>query len=102
MPRSRFTVRLLSPAEQDLEEIILYVAAERPAAATRLLARIDAGLRRRATHPHAGKIPLDDVLSRLRYRHLTIAPYLVCYTIEGRTVLIHRIVHGARDLTDLS
>jgi toxin ParE1/3/4 len=31
------------------------------------------------------------------YRYLIVADYLVFYTFEEQTVLVHRIIHGARD-----
>jgi plasmid stabilization system protein ParE len=32
------------------------------------------------------------------YRFLIVDDYLIFYTISRKTVLVHRIIHGARDL----
>ncbi|MBI3597237.1 MAG: type II toxin-antitoxin system RelE/ParE family toxin [Nitrospirae bacterium] len=101
MSPNRYSVRLLPIAEQDLEEIIDYIAADRPTAAYELADRIEKNLQRLASHPHLGKIPDDEKLSGMGYRFLIIEDYLIFYTVRARTVLIHRIIHGARNIQDL-
>jgi plasmid stabilization system protein ParE len=97
----RYAVRWLSIAEQDFQDIILYIAADNISAADRLAQKIERSLRRLVRHPYLGKIPVDYPLAAMGYRMLVIEDYLVFYKIKGKTVLIHRIVHGARDLGGL-
>lgn len=101
LTRSKYIVRLLPIAEEDLGEIIGYVAAERPSAAARLADRIDSSLARLSAFPKLGRIPKDSDLAELGYRHLILDDYLVFYKIEARTVLIYRILHGASDYHSL-
>jgi len=35
------------------------------------------------------------------YRFLVVQNYLIFYTIEDRTIWVHRILHGARDYLSL-
>ena len=101
MKRPRYTVRLLRAAEDDFTEIVSYVAAERPNAAESLAQRIENSLRLLAANPYLGRVPKDVALLDLGYRYLIVQNYLIFYVIEERTVFVHRIVHGARDLLDL-
>lgn len=101
MSTNKYAVRLLSIAEQDLEDIVTFVAADNVPAAVALADRIESNLQRLARHPHLGKIPNDGRLTALGYRVLVIENYLAFYKIKGKTVLVHRILHGARDLPSL-
>ena len=98
MSSSKYSVRLLPIAEEDLREIISYIAAENMTAAYELVDRIEKNLQHLSSHPYLGKIPDDEKLSMLGYRFTVVENYLIFHTISRKTVLIHRIIHGARDL----
>jgi toxin ParE1/3/4 len=99
--RPKHTVRLLRAAEDDFTEIVSYVAAERPAAAESLAQKIESSLRLLAANPYLGRVPKDAALLDLGYRFLIVQNYLIFYVVEERTIFVHRIVHGARDLLGL-
>ena len=101
MSIGRYTVRWLSIAEQDFQDIVLYIAADNISAADMLAYRIEKHLQRLVRHPYLGRIPNDHQLAAMGYRVLVIEDYLIFYKITGKTVLIHRILHGARDLKSL-
>lgn len=101
MGSSNCTVRLLTVAEQDLQELISYLAAENPDAAATALDRIETQLQALQGHPFLGRTPNDPRLARLGYRVLVIHNYLAFYKVKGKTVLIHRVLHGARDFVRL-
>lgn len=101
MSRPKYDLRLLRIAENDLGEIVSYVAAERPSAALAQMAKIEKSLNRLKSNPYLGKLPNDTHLIELGYRCLIIDDYLAFYTIEERTVFVHRIIHGARDYLSL-
>ena len=96
-----FQVRLLPAAEADLEEIVTYVAVDDPRAALRLADRIEASLERLAGFPKLGRLPRDEDLRAAGYRYLVIGEYLAFYTLEGRSVVVHRILPGRRDYREL-
>ena len=98
MPLSKYTVRLLSIAEQDLVDLVSYVAAENSRAAAEVLDHIEASLAALQSHPFVGRVPHNPKLTALGYRVLVIDNYLVFYKVKGNAVLVHRILHGARDL----
>jgi toxin ParE1/3/4 len=101
MSLPKLSVKLVRAAEDDLREIVLYVAAERPSAADELADRIEKNLNLLPKRPHLGRVPKEPELARLGYRYLVVENYLIFYKIEAKTVLVHRILHGARDYLSL-
>ena len=101
MSIGRYTVRWLSIAEQDFQDIVLYVAADNISAAETLAHRIERHVQRLVRHPYLGRIPSDHQLAAMGYRVLVIGDYLIFHKVKGKTVLIHRMLHGARDLRSL-
>jgi len=99
--KRRFTVRLLRAAEEDLTDILEYIAADNPAAAGATLNRIEKDLQLLSFQPQLGRIPDEEDLVRMGYRLLVVLDYLIFYTLEEQTILVHRIVHGARDYLPL-
>ena len=97
----RCEIRLLRLAEEDLIDIVTYIAAERPSAAEALASRVEKDLRLLADNPYLGRIPDDEELTRLGYRYLVIGDFLAFYTVEGNTVIVHRIIRGTRDYLNL-
>jgi toxin ParE1/3/4 len=96
-----YTIRLLRIAEDDLFEIVNYIAADRPSAAETLARKIEKDLNLLSKNPQFGRIPNEEELIRLGYRYIVVQNYLIFYTIEGQTICIHRILHGARDYLTL-
>lgn len=101
MSKSNFGVRLLSIAEEDFTEIISFIAADNAKVAENLASKIEKGLELLSDNPLLGKTPVDFDLKLLGYRYLIFENYLIFYTIEKRTILIHRILHGARNYKSL-
>jgi len=101
MSKNNFSVRLLSIAEEDFSEIISFIADDNLKAAENLANKIEKNLKLLSENPLLGKSPSDSDLKLLGYRYLIIENYLIFYTIEQRTIFIHRIVHGARNYKTL-
>jgi plasmid stabilization system protein ParE len=99
--KARYTVRLLRIAEDDLSEIVSYIAADKPSAAEALLNRIERDLGLLSKNPYLDRLPKEDELVQARYRYLVVLNYLIFYTIEGKTIFVHCILHGARDYLSL-
>lgn len=101
MSRPKYTVRLLRVAEEDLTEIVTYIAADRPSAAEAVAAKIEKNLKLLSKHPQLGRIPYEEELMRSGFRFLVVENYLIFYMIEAQSVYVHRILHGARDYLSL-
>ncbi len=101
MPKIKYTVRLLSTAEQDFNEIIDYILLENTSAAISIADKIESNLQFLENNPQLGRIPDDEELLRLGYRYLVVLDYLIFYKIEDTTIIVYRILHGARNYKSL-
>ena len=97
MPKTKFQIRFLKIAEEDFAEIISYIAADNPKAANAIANKIEKNLELLSENPLLGRIPRDEEIRKLRYRYIIVQNYIVFYTIENKTIYIHRILHSARD-----
>lgn len=98
---AKYTVRLLPIAEQDVDEIVAHIALDNLKAALKLADRFESDLAMLSSYPELGRLPRDGDLRDLGYRYLIVADYLVFYTVEKRTIIVHRILHGSRDYKEL-
>ncbi len=101
MQTGKYRVRLLSIAEEDFSEIIAYIASENINAAEKIANRIEKNFELLSINPKLGRLPRDEEIRNLGYRYLIVQNYLIFYKIEGRTIFVHRILHGARDYKSL-
>lgn len=101
MPTDKYQVRLLGIAEEDFTEIISFIAADNPNAANLIANKIEKNLELLSENPNLGRIPREEEIKNLGYRYLIVQNYLIFYTIEERTIFIHRILHGARNYKTL-
>jgi toxin ParE1/3/4 len=98
---SKYTLRYLPVAVDDLVSIFDWIAGDSPANAATFVKEVDQRIGNLKAHPFLGHVPRDEKLKNSGYRILVIESYLVFYMIRGRTVEIHRVVHGSRNLDDL-
>ena len=92
----RYRLQYLPAAEQDLLDILDYIARDNPAAARAFVDRVDRAVGRLARFPKSGGQPQDTRLRGLGYRLLVVGDHLVFYVVRRRTVQIRRMIHGAR------
>ena len=101
MSANRYQIRFLKIAEEDFTEIVSYIAADNPTAANAIADKIEKNLLLLSENPKLGRIPRDEEIRILGYRYLVVQNYIIFYTIEERTILIHRMLHGARNYKSL-
>lgn len=101
MPTDKYQIRLLNIAEEDFTEIISFIAADNLTAADAIPNKIEKNLELLSENPNLGRIPREEEIRNLGYRYLIVQNYLIFYTIEERTIFIHRILHGARNYKTL-
>ena len=101
MPADKYQIRLLRIAEEDFTEIVKFIVDDNPTAAEAMANKIEKNLELLSDNPHLGRIPRDEDIRNLGYRYIIVTNYIIFYTIEVRTVLIHRILHGARNYKSL-
>jgi len=101
MPIKKYQVRLLKIAEEDFTEIVSFIAADNITAANDTADKIEKNLELLSENPQLGRIPRDEEIKKLGYRYIIIQNYIIFYTIEQKSILIHRILHSARNYKSL-
>ena len=92
----RFRVVVTRQAEQDLGEIFAYIALENPAAARRLVKALRRKLKTLATSPMRCPRAPEDGLDGFEIRHLVHDPHRIIFAVDGSTVVVLQVRHGAR------
>jgi len=101
MSQTKYQVRLLKIAEEDFTEIVSFIAADNLNAANSLADKIEKNLELLSDNPKLGRIPRDEEIRNLGYRYIIVQNYIIFYTIEEKTILVHRILHSARNYKSL-
>jgi len=99
--RSKYTLRYLPIAFDDLISIFDWIAGDSPSNAANFIEKLDHYILNLKNHPFLGRIPGDEKLKNFRYCVLIIESYLVFYMVRDMTVEIHRVIHGSRNLDDI-
>lgn len=97
----KYAVRFLSVSEEDLGSVLDHISLNNPPAARKLLASFENKFELLRDNPLLGKLPLDETLREFGYRYLVVSNYLVFYVVRQNEVVIHRVLHGARNYLDL-
>ena len=98
---NKYILRYLPVAVDDLISIFDWIASGSPANAAAFIDKLDQHIVNLETHPLLGQIPSDDKLKSSGYRVLVIEFYLVFYIVRGKTIEIHRVIHGSRNLDEI-
>lgn len=99
--KSKYSLRYLPAANDDLIGILDYIAKDSPARALQFIERIEKQIGRLEVHPYLGQVPRYPKLQAAGYRVLVVENYLVFYIVRGQTVEVHRVLHGSRHYKDL-
>ena len=98
---NNYNLRYLPVAVDDLISIFDWIAEDSLSNAAAFIDKLDQRIGNLETHPLLGRILRDDKLQSSGYRVLVIESYFVFYIVRGKTVEIHRVVHGSRNLDDI-
>jgi toxin ParE1/3/4 len=101
MAKDKYQVRLLRIAEEDFTEIVTYIGNDNIKAANELANMLEINFELLSNNPLLGRIPRDEEIKNMGYRYLIVQNYLIFYSIEEKSILIHRIIHGARNYKDI-
>ncbi|MFZ1517214.1 MAG: type II toxin-antitoxin system RelE/ParE family toxin [Ignavibacteriaceae bacterium] len=101
MLSNKYQIRILKIAEEDFSEIINFIADDNLGAAKVLADKIEKDLMLLSENPYLGRVPRDEEIKSLGYRYLIVQNYIIFYTIDDSTILVHRILHQARDYKTL-
>ncbi len=89
-------VVVTAEAERDLHQLFLFVARENPNAARKFVADLRRRLKTLAAMPRRAALAPENGLDGLEIRHLVHGRYRIVFAIDGKTVIILQVRHGAR------
>ena len=102
MDNSRCTVKILDPAQAELEDIAaLYLSLAGADSARRIADSIYGALEQLAQFPLSGPSMRDAELRSLGYRFLGVQKYIIIYRLIGNTVVVYHIFDGRSDYPTL-
>lgn len=86
-------------AQQDLTEIVEYIAQDSIADALAILQKLEAKAALLITFPNRGRIVPELLHTGIsQYRELVCAPWRIVYRVQNRQVLIMSVLDSRRDL----
>lgn len=86
------------PSLNDLDDIAVYIALDKPLAAARFVRKVFDTIERLADHPLSGK--KVEELPDSPYREVVVAPCRIFYRLEKNIVYILHVMRGERLLRD--
>ena len=97
----KYSVRYISSAVDDLENIFTYIAEDNTRAADNFLNEIDEAILHLEDFPNMGVIPKNRRIANKGYRYLIVNDYLVFYVIADDIIKISRIISSKRNYMKL-
>jgi len=98
----KYTVNLTQNAENDLEEIITYIAQSNPQIAIKILERIQARIKTLDHFPTRGAYVPELLAKNIKdYRQILEAPWKIVYKVVDDIVNILAIIDSRRNLQDV-
>lgn len=102
MVKLKFQVAWTESAVRDLEEIVLYIAADSISAARKMLRTIQKKATSLETIPERGRgVPELLQIGIRAYRELIAQPYRIVYRVSEHSVFILSVLDSRCDLEDL-
>lgn len=87
-------IRFTPSARLQFLAAVEYIRRDNPSAAARFRKRVEKSIRRLSRYPNSGRVLPE--FPELPYRELVVTPYRFFYRIEGKTVWIVAVWHGAQ------
>lgn len=96
----RYRVRVARRGGLDITEIALWLQERMPTAATNWLDAVEVALASLATRPQRCRAAPEAELIGAKVRQLMLDKYRILFVIEGDTVVLLHVRHGARQAWD--
>jgi toxin ParE1/3/4 len=98
---SKYDIRYLPIAEEDLISIFDWIANDSPSRALSFVEKVEKRIGALSQSPQLGRVPRHPRLKEYGYRVLILDSYLVFYKIRNQIVEIHRVVRSSRNIDNL-
>jgi len=98
----KYFVNMTQNAENDLNEIILFIAQNNPQNALKIMEKIQAKINTLDHSPYRGAY-VPELLARniKEYRQITESPWKIVYRVDDEIVNILAIIDSRRNLQDI-
>ena len=97
----KYRVDVSEPAENDLRDIVLYIASQLSAtiSALNMMELLEEAMVGLSDTPQRCSLVADERLSQMGYRKLIVKNYVVFFSIDekNKVVDVERILYGRRD-----
>lgn len=89
-------------AENDLREIVAYIAIDSPSSALAILRKIKQAASKLRKLPERGRV-VPELLSQgiLIYREIIVAPWRIIYRVSDKCVYVLSVVDSRRNVEDI-
>jgi toxin ParE1/3/4 len=91
-----FRVDITSTAEEDIKEIWGYIARDDSETATRFIQRLKRRIETLERFPLRCPLISENALMQSHFRHLIYGKYRIIFRVAGSTVIVVRVIQGAR------
>ena len=97
-----YTVNITQSAEDDFDEIILYIAQDNPQTALKILDKLQKRILSLKNSPERGRWVPELLDKNIRdYRELIESPWRILYKIDDNDVYILMVIDGRRNVMDI-
>ena len=97
----KYDVVFSQSALDDVEDIVLYIAKDSIWSAVKMHDSIIGAANRLSEFPMIGRAVPDEKISRRGFRMIGTGKYLLFYKVYDKRVVILRVLHDARDYSNL-
>ncbi len=99
----KYRVLMLQDAEEDIFNIYRFIAwNDSKERAGHIFSKLQQTCLSLTEHPERGHLPPElERVDVIDYQEIHFKPYRIIYEIEGKSVFIHCVMDGRRDLQDL-
>ena len=98
---AQYRVDVSEPAENDLRDIVRYIASQlsAPVSALHMMELLEEAMAGLSDMPQRCPLVADERLSQMGYRKLPVKNYIVSFSIDekNKVVDVERILYGRRD-----
>ena len=98
----KYVVNITQNAENDLNEIILFIAQNNPQTAIKIMERLQSKIKTLDHFPNRGGYVPELLAKNIKeYRQITETPWRIIYKVDNKTVNILAIIDSRRNLQDI-
>lgn len=92
----KYTLKISALAAADLENIVSFIAADKPSRAVAFVDELVAKIETLSVMPKRCPLAEEGRLKRVELRHLIHGAYRILFMVHANQIIIVRVIHGAR------